>query len=211
MGMEFTEGMLITYFLVIVNFLFNRLKDFSCHTQKLLTDVYMKHVFNLFAIFFTIVLFTRSTPIHPIYVILVTLLMYVFFMMITRCHRYFLLSFLVLMTIIFYLESIKAYNKSKNKDPKINKEKTYNKVQFVLQMVSIVVVIIGFVWYILLKRKELAIKLDKVSLDKSLTNEMRSALQDKFSWGWGKFFFSKESCKGDGLPSNILVASASDD
>lgn len=210
MAFEFTEGMLITYFLVIVNFLFNRLKDFSCHTQKLLTDVYMKHVFNMFAIFFTIVLFTRSTPIHPVYVVGVTFMMYLFFMMITRCQKYFLLFFLVIMTIIFFLESIKSYNKSKSKDPKINKEKTYSRVQFILQMISIVVVLIGFVWYIVLKRKELSTKLDKVLLDKSLTDEMRAAMTDKYSWGWMKFFFSKESCKGDGLPSNILVASADD-
>lgn len=201
MAYEFTESMLIVYFMVIVNFLFNRLKDFSCHAQKLLSDVYMKHVFNLFAIFFTIVLFTRSTPIHPIYVSLVTLLMYVFFMLITRCHKYFLVTFLVLMVIIFYLESIKSYNKSKSKDPKVNKEKTLTRTQFILQMVSVAVVMIGFMYYYMLKKQEFAAKLAKAVTEKEV---------QKYTWSMWKFFVNKESCAGDGLPSLALSSSADD-
>lgn len=84
----------------------------------------------------------------------------------------------------------------------MNKEKQITRFQFILQMISIGVIIIGFFWYARLKKSE---------LDSKLLKETNKEIIDKLKWSWNRFFFSKESCKGDGLPSMSLSTGSSDD
>ncbi len=128
--MQINETILIIYFLVAVNFLFNRLKDFSCHTQTWLTkNLIAKHLFNVAAIFFVIVLFTRSKPIHPIALIILTFVMYGFFMIITRCDHRFLAVFLISMVIVFLIEAYKSYYKEQETKQEIQEIQEKKEIQ----------------------------------------------------------------------------------
>jgi membrane-bound ClpP family serine protease len=176
--MQINETILIIYFLVAVNFLFNRLKDFSCHTQTWLTkNLIAKHLFNVAAIFFVIVLFTRSKPIHPIALIILTFVMYGFFMIITRCDHRFLAVFLISMVIVFLIEAYKSYYKEKQYY--IERQKNFLTTQLIVQIFSILIVFIGFFVYLGQKSREYP------------------------KWNWRKFWLGVEKCKGNSLARKL--------
>ncbi len=188
--MQINETILIIYFLVAVNFLFNRLKDFSCHTQTWLTkNLIAKHLFNVAAIFFVIVLFTRSKPIHPIALIILTFVMYGFFMIITRCDHRFLAVFLISMVIVFLIEAYKSYYKEQEtkqeiqeiqeKQHYIERQKSFLTTQLIVQIFSILIVFVGFFVYLGQKSREYP------------------------KWNWRKFWLGVEKCKGNSLSRKL--------
>lgn len=184
--MQVNETILIVYFLVAINFLFNRLKDFSCHTQTWLHDnLYAKHMFNMAAIFFVIVLFTRSNPIHPAVLVALTIGMYAFFMVITRCDHRFLGAFLACMVIVFMIEAIKAYKK-KHSPPPVATEPNQQApsdplltAQVAIQAISFAIVFVGFFVYVGQKAREYP------------------------RWSWRKFWVGVQKCKGNKLASHL--------
>lgn len=178
-----TETILIVYFLVAINFLFNRLKDFSCHTQTWLHDNLMaKHLFNAAAIFFVIVLFTRSNPIHPAILVVLTVTMYAFFMVIMRCDHRFLAAFMACMVIVFLLEAWKVYKKKqeeKEPAPSPKKGDALLKAQLAIQAISIAIVFIGFFVYVGQKSREYP------------------------RWSWRLFWIGVQKCKGNKLAARL--------
>lgn len=181
--MQVNETILIVYFLVAINFLFNRLKDFSCHTQTWLTkNLIAKHLFNIAAIFFVIVLFTRSNPVHPIILIILTFAMYAFFMVITRCDHRFLTVFLVSMVIVFLIEAYKSYYKQKDKETNTEdpyRQKVLLATQLTVQVMSILIVFFGFFVYVGQKSREYP------------------------KWNWNKFWLGVHKCKGNSLSHKL--------
>lgn len=198
--MQINEGILLATLLVCINFLFNRLKDFSCSTQALLNDnLLAKHAFNILAIFFVLVLFTRSAPLEPKFILLLVMLMYVFFIMITKCDYRFLVLFLILMGIVFYMEADKNWrfrgekffffssasaNKTAGADAEEEERKTGNLTkrdvifaQFWVELFSLIVVLIGVIVY--------------------MGQHSREFVED---WSWKSFWLGVNKCTGDGIP-----------
>lgn len=186
--MQVNDTIIIVYFLVAINFMFNRLKDFSCHTQNLLTDnLIAKHAFNLASVFFVIVLFTRNNPIHPGMLILFTFLLYMLFMIITRCEYRFLIIFLVCMIIVFFIEATKSYYKQKEKQSQKAVEKVeiselqreLVRVQLIIHTLSLFIVCIGFLVYVGQKSREYP------------------------NWSWKKFWLGSGQCSVNYLPLKL--------
>jgi hypothetical protein len=206
--MQINEGLLLATLLVCLNFLFSRMKDFSCSTQALLGDnLLAKHAFNVLAIFFMLVLFTRSTPLQPSFLILAVMIMYAFFLMITKCDSRFLVAFLVCMTIVFYIEADKNWRfRSPDKDPAPETparqghglqghgqgpssgsgsgssqgqvtKRDFILLQFCIELVSFVVVGVGVLVY--------------------MGQHSREFVND---WSWSSFWLGVNKCTGDGIP-----------
>jgi hypothetical protein len=183
------DGLLLLYFLIAINFLFSKMKDFNCQVQKIINDsVSIKHILNLLAVFFILVLFTRSTPMHPLIYIAVTFVMYLFFILITKCDYRFLGGFLVCMTIMFYLEADKLYKLSKNPENAEDIKNNYNKYELYIQYLSIFFVIIGVIIYIGQHSREY-----------------------KHDWKWRYFWLGLPTCKGNGaIDSKRIVKDITD-
>ncbi len=174
---------LLVYFLVAINFLFNKMKDFSCHVQTIVNEnLLVKHGLNILGVFFLLVLFTRSTPVKPMYLILGTFIMYAFFMLITKCDYRFLGVFLLCMFVVFYLESDKLYKASKNSAQKDEIAKKYEKMQLAIQAFSCIVVLVGFVIYL-----------------------GQHAREYKRNWDWRAFWLGVHKCAGNGSREKSLV------
>lgn len=174
--MNIQQGILLLYFLVSVNFLFNKMKDFSCHVQTIVNkNLVAKHGLNILAVFFVLVLFTRSLPVHPLILIGLTFVMYVFFLLITKCDYKFLTGFLLCMVIVFYIEAHKLYKVTQEpQNAEAIKEK-YSAMQMYIQILSIVLVLFGFVIYI-----------------------GQHAREYKDTWNWKKFWIGVAKCSENG-------------
>ena len=178
------DGLIILYLLIGVNFLLGRLKDFSCETQALLSDMAWKHAFNLAGVYFLLVIFTRSAPIvHPAWLPLVSIGLYGIFFLITRCDNRFFVAFLCVLTTMFAIESwrsYRAYHALKSGDRSDDALlKRVQRVQDVLQIASLIIVTIGCVVYIGQHSREYA-----------------------SSWSWKTFWLGVSSCRGNGSPSD---------
>ena len=174
------EGIILVYFLVAINFLFNKMKDFSCHVQGIVNDnLFVKHGLNVLGVFFLLVLFTRSTPMPPAFLVGSTFVMYGFFMVITKCYYTYLAGFLVCMAVVFYLEAQKNYEASKDPARADEIKKKYEGPQLVFHGISLILVIVGFLVY--------------------LGQHSREYKKD---WNWGKFWLGVAKCAGNGDPGS---------
>lgn len=182
---EISDGIIIIYALVALNFLFNKLKDFSCHAQNIVhRHLILKHVLNLIGVFFVIVLFTRNTPIRPPFLVLLTCLMYLLFMLMTRCDYRLLGVFLVLMIVMMYIEAEKSYRKKhESHDAAAITEMRLTKAQSIIQVLSVIVIIIGVIVYIGQRSREYA-----------------------DVWSWKTFWVGIRKCKGNGSPIEKPIA-----
>ncbi len=179
--MRIIEGFIIIYFIVALNFLFNKLKDFSCNVQGIWNNhMSFRHILNIIAVFFLLVLFTRSTPIAPYRLVIVTFLMYIFFILITRCEFTFLMIFLACMISVFYLEADKVYKLSLNPPNKEEIKKNIEKIQLIIQISSLIIVFIGVIVYIGQHVREFGDE-----------------------WDWKLFWFGVTKCAGDGVPMPV--------
>lgn len=178
--MNIHEGVILVYFLVAINFLFNKMKDFSCHVQGIVNEnMFVKHGINILGVFFLLVLFTRSTPMPPSFLVGATFVMYGFFMVITKCYYTYLGGFLLCMAVVFYLEAQKNYEISKDPAKASEIKKKYEKPQFVLHGISMVLVFIGFFVYLGQHSREY-----------------------KRGWSWKKFWLGVKTCANNGVPGS---------
>lgn len=178
--MNIHEGIILVYFLVAINFLFNKMKDFSCHVQGIVNDsLLVKHGLNVLAVFFLLVLFTRSTPMPPAFLVGSTFVMYGFFMVITKCYYTYLAGFLLCMVVVFYIEAQKNYEVSKYPQRAEEIKKRYERPQFVMHAISMVLVLVGFLVYLGQHSREY-----------------------KKGWDWGKFWLGVKECAGNGDPGS---------
>lgn len=176
--MDIHEGVILVYFLVAINFLFNKMKDFSCHVQTIVSEnLLVKHGLNVLAVFFLLVLFTRSTPMPPAFLVGSTFAMYAFFMVITKCEYKFLGGFLACMAVVFYLEARKNYEISRSPDRADVIKKKYERPQLALHGLSMVLVFVGFLVYVGQHSREY-----------------------RGSWDWGRFWLGVSKCAGNGAP-----------
>jgi hypothetical protein len=164
---------MILCLLVGISFLFNRLKDFSCSAQRIFNaHLYVRHIFNMVAIFFMVVLFTRNNPVPPYIVIEFSLGMYVFFIMLTRCDFRFICAYFFIVLVIFYIEAQKSWLKVQNPDSVDERIKRKTLAQMILKCIALTVVLIGCIVYI----------------------GQKSRHHTGTHWSWGRFFLGAEMC-----------------
>lgn len=146
------EGLMVIYLLIGLNFFIGKMKDFSCEaTSWMETNLVLRHIFNLAAVFFVIVLFTRNNAVfHPLILVGISFVMYFFFLLIVRCDYRFLALFIVLLAAIFYIEASRAYYKKRAKTEPTHYGllKKLTLAQEVLNYVSLGVVFVGCIVYI---------------------------------------------------------------
>lgn len=180
--MVMSEGFIIIYIIVAVNFMMGKMKDFSCNVQRLVNDnLYAKHVFNMVAVFFVIVIFTRNAPQHPAFIVAMTIAMYLYFILLTRCDVVFLMGFIMCMCIIFYIEADKQYKLTQVKEEaeKGAIKSGSEEKQMIVNIVAMILVVIGVVVYM-----------------------GQHSFEYKKNWDWLKFFLGVAKCQGNGSVSH---------
>ena len=187
-------GLLVIYILVIINFMLSKMKDFSCHVQNIFEDnLYVKHGFNLLAIFFVLVIFTRSKPVSPNVLIGLSVGMYIFFIMLTRCDFMFLVGFMMCVTVVFYIEADKQYRAAAGGNDGVSESereqlvKRAEKIQGILYIISVGLVLLGLLVYIGSHSREY-----------------------KKNWSWRKFIWGVSKCKGNGSQSKSVLEDMKD-
>ena len=187
--MGIPDGFLIIYFIIALSFLFGRLKDFSCHIQTIGdNNMLVKHGLNILCVFFVIVIFTRMKPLHPMFLIAATIVMYMFFLLVIRCEYRFLAIFVACITVVFYIEAMKSFKIKDLQEPEKTKVKEkYETIQLVIQAVSFVTVVVGVVVYIGQHKREFGKK-----------------------WSWTKFWLGIPNCSGNGSIKKDLVTDIKD-
>ena len=104
--------------------------------------------------------------------------MYIFFILITRCDYRFVFIFIFCMLIVFYIEAQKNFATDKLPDNKKKEErKKYEMIQYIVEIISIVCVIIGVLVYMGQHSREY-----------------------KNNWNWNLFWFGTLKCRGNGVP-----------
>jgi hypothetical protein len=137
--------------------------------------MYVKHGFNLLAVFFVLVIFTRSKPVHPSLLIGISVVMYIFFIMLTRCDFVFLMGFMICVTVVFYIEADKQYKLA-------TEDKKAEKIQGILYIVSVVFVLLGVLVYL-----------------------GKHSREYKKNWDWNKFILGVSKCAGNGSRSKSIL------
>lgn len=168
--------------MIAVNFLFSRLKDFSCTTQRILTEnVLMRHAFNLLAVFFLLIIFSKDQTFHPFTLIILTLCIACFFIMMSRCDFRFIVVFFMIVATIFYIQADKNYRRSQKTihDEDIAK---ITKLQLYLEVLCVIIVFVGSIVY--------------------LGQHVNEYKQD---WKWSKFLFGVVKCVGNGTQSHSIM------
>ncbi len=108
---------MLLFLLGSLNFMFGRLKDFSCETQELLHTVWVRHAFNLAGLFFVLVVFTRNSPVvSPPKLVGMVFVLYALFLVVCRCDARFLAVILALLVVVFYVEAVRMWDAKRARD-----------------------------------------------------------------------------------------------
>ena len=180
-----TTGLMVLFMIVGLNFMFGRLKDFSCETQAMLKDnLWARHAFNLAGVYFVLVLFTRTRPlVAPPVLAGIAVALYACFLVICRCDSRFLVAFIVLLVALFYVESELAWRR-RDREPGAAEQSSPAQLgqllsaQLALQAAAGVVAGLGFMVY--------------------LGQHWREYGGGKASWSWTTFYFGSNECHGNG-------------
>lgn len=181
--MKIIDAFIVVYFIVVLNFFFNKLKDFSCNIQRIWNhSISLRHGLNFITMFFLLVIFTRNNPVAPHILVLAAMVLYIFFVLVTRCEFRFLIAFIVCMIIIFYIEAYKVYYlslKTISQEEKDKLKTNIEKVEIIVQIMAIIIVLIGVLVYIGQHVREFGRE-----------------------WNWKLFWLGVEKCAGDSVPES---------
>jgi hypothetical protein len=149
------KALFVLYLIIAANFL---AQTFGCKTQYLLNNnMYVKHLIGLFTLFFFV---TLLSPVNQnidsdenLYFkkIGITVLLYVLFLLSTRTKGLF---FNIFLSLIGFNYILNTYADSLNKDIHKEKIEKIRKVAKIFGRLSIVVLVIGVVFYYQEKKKE---------------------------------------------------------
>jgi hypothetical protein len=192
-GGSLSEGLLVVYMLVGVNFLFGRMKDFSCEAQGwLASSAWVRHALNFCAVFFMLVIFTRSSPLVPPPALVgVAALICAFFLLMMRCDVRFLAASIALLMALFYVEAMRAYDRkqaqaqAQAQAEQEDRDRALVRVQLLLQGAVLATVAAGCLVYI-----------------------GQHAREYRGAWSWTTFWFGTQDnkCRGDGSGAARSVA-----
>ena len=148
------KHLFILYLVISGNFIGN---TFSCKLQRLLqNNMIFKHLIGFMLLFFFNVFIGESRDVSPINQLLYTLVVYIIFIITTKTNIYFLLLIIFIMFINYILnETIYFYkNKNDEKEDNLSTINIIKKTQFIICLIMITLILIGFVVYFIQKYKE---------------------------------------------------------
>lgn len=126
---------------------------FNCQSQYLLTNnMYAKHLVLLFVLYFTVSFVGDDEDPKFVQYSLLTLLVYILFIMFTKMNLIFTMIVFVLLFISYNLNLHVKSLKKKNIESKYSE--TIKKIQSILGFVIVLVIIIGFISYFNYQRSE---------------------------------------------------------
>ena len=132
----------------------NFLKELiGCHLQELLdTNMLAKHLLGFILLIFLIVAINpANADLKIMQIIGISALIYIAFLITTRSHYFFTIATIVFLLIIYVLESAKNRNIKENNPAEVAK---INKQQLILALIAIAINLVGFVVYVIEKKKE---------------------------------------------------------
>jgi len=146
--LELNKSLFLLFLVVCGNYIGELL---GCKTQQLLSEnIFMKHIILVCLIFFTINLIGEK-KLHPIEVVKKSVLLWFFYLILTKMNLQFTLVVLFLLFSLYVFDEYQSYldeNKSE-----YDKE-IYNEYKNYLQYTILGIMIFGFVSYYLKQQKE---------------------------------------------------------
>jgi len=163
---------------------------FPCRLQHLLrNNMFMKHLFGIFTMIFFVVLSTNNKNKNLFNLSLNSFLLYILFILITKCHVYAFYLILIFLGITYIvnilkqnkIENIEKEQNNKNKEL-MNKEiKNYDNIISILYFFIIIITTIGVILYMGEKKIEYKKKFNYIT-----------------------FFIGKPACKNSSPSINIF-------
>tara|TARA_Y100001970_G_scaffold269563_1_gene362219 strand:- start:804 stop:1316 length:513 start_codon:yes stop_codon:yes gene_type:complete len=146
--LELNKSLFLLFLVVCGNYIGELL---GCKTQKLLSEnMYMKHIVLLCLIFFTINLIGDKKN-HPYEVFKKTLLLWLFYLVLTKMNLEFTIVVLFLLFSLYVFDEYQGYLDESGEE--YNKEE-YDKNKLYLQYIILGITLFGFVMYFLKQRRE---------------------------------------------------------
>ena len=171
-----SKQIFIFYLIISGNFIGNLL---SCKTQKLFTEnIIVRHILGFATLYFFVVFVDPdSESVNPTNKIMIALVLYLLFVVSTRCYYPFVFIIICILLLIYIIEQYKTYyNKDENKS-KLGKNgllalKIANNSTMPLITLNLILLVIGFVNYL-----------------------GRKSVEYKPVWSWSKFWTGVVECK----------------
>ena len=146
--LELNKSLFLLFLVVCGNYIGELL---GCQTQKLLSEnMYMKHIVLLCLIFFTINLVDDQKR-HPIEVFKNTLLLWFFYLVITKMNIQFTIVVLFLLFSLYVFDEYQSYLDESNEE--YNKE-DYEQNKIYLQYLIIGIALVGFLMYFMKQKRD---------------------------------------------------------
>lgn len=148
------KALFVLYLIIAANFL---AQTFGCKTQYLLNNnMYAKHLIGFFTLFFFVILLSPTDPnidSENVYFkkLGISILLYVLFLLSTRTKGLF---FNIFLSLIGFNYILNTYADSLNKDIHKEKIEKIRKIAKIFGRLSIVVLVIGVVFYYQEKKNE---------------------------------------------------------
>lgn len=167
---EILKGVFLLVLAIAGNFVAETL---GCKTQKLLSEnMFAKHFISIFILYFAIGFVNNDQPQHPFVIMILSAIIYIFFILFTKMDIIFtLIVFLLLGTAYINSTFINYYNKLETTD-NIELIEKLEKIQKFLYILITILILIGFSLY------------------------FRKQYNDYYkTWSTSKFLFGVNKCK----------------
>ena len=143
---------------------------FPCRLQYLLrNNMFIKHVFGLFTMIFFVVLSSEGKNKNIFNIVNSSFLLYVLFILITKCQIYAFYIILLLLGITYIIHIVKqeenesSKKESNEKDNNKERHSIYDNITYVLYILIIIFTILGLIMYMGEKKIEYKKKFDYIT------------------------------------------------
>ena len=188
-----SDGVILVYTLIILNFVLGKIKDFSCETQSIVHDHrILYHLLNYLAMFCVVVIYTRVYPMNPWVAFVLTIAFYVLFILVTKCETSFFVCVMACMFAVFFLQAQKNYTSSQLKNPdqeESKKDAMVKSVRIMTQsqlsvgVASAMLLVLGVTAHV---------------------GEQSTEYRGK-KWSWLKFWLGTAECAQNGIPMKLTL------
>ena len=150
---------------------FGHLSDtVSCDIKKMLNNIYLKQIAALISIFLLFVVIDKDYNKNSFMLIKDTLIVYLFYLLLTKNKWYFIVPTILFMVIYQFLKVetnflINKHEKSHEKNESIS-EKIHNYTKYLnnIEWIIVILIVLGFIHYLIRQKLELKKKFDFVKL-----------------------------------------------
>jgi hypothetical protein len=169
----------IFFLIVSANFL---AQLFPCRLQYVLVNnMFVKHLFGLFTMIFFVVLSTGIKNKNILKIMLSAFVLYIIFMLITKCQIYLFFIIIVLLATTYIINIIKEQEIENNNNKELNENNIYDTITYIIYIIIGVFIILGVLLYMGEKK-----------------------IEYKKDFNYITFLLGKASCKGETPNTNII-------